>query len=151
MMFATAVFEVNSVKIITTIARMRTKSTIGTPFKKLKYSAIHSESPLALNALDNAIPPPKRSRIPHGILTAHCQFKVNSCLFQETGSMNRSTAPRIAIVQSSIPGKSISKPGITNSPMSLDARKIHAIATRTKTKRVFFSPRLIVPIDSISR
>ena len=29
MMFATAVFEVNSVKIITTIARMRTKSTIG--------------------------------------------------------------------------------------------------------------------------
>ena len=53
MMFATAVFEVNSVKIITTIARIRTNRTIGTPFKNPKYSAIHSESPLALNALDN--------------------------------------------------------------------------------------------------
>ena len=57
-------------------------------------------SPLSMKAVERESPPPKRMRIPHGILEAHSQFMVKTPSLAFTGSRKRRMAPAIAMVAS---------------------------------------------------
>jgi len=68
-----AKLEVTSVKKLTIAVTISTKRITATPSKTVIWLAIQLAKPVSVNALANAIPPPKRMMMPQGILTASSQ------------------------------------------------------------------------------
>jgi len=60
--------------------------------------------------------------------------------FVSTGRTKRRSAPNIAMVESLMPGKMISRPGMTIPPISLVCSNIQARAVNVKTISVQRSP-----------
>ncbi|OQA59730.1 MAG: hypothetical protein BWY45_00587 [Euryarchaeota archaeon ADurb.Bin294] len=104
-----------------------------------------SARPDLIKPFERQMPPPKRRRMPQGILAADSQSMVYCRSLMLTGRMKRRIAPNIAMVESSIPGKRISRPGMVISPIFFVAEKIHIRAVMTKTINVHRSPVVIRP------
>ena len=147
---AIAVFEAISVANETTSATTRMRRMIGSPWMIVRDWTMLAASPLWMKPFESAMPPPKRIRMPQGIFTAHSQSIVKMPSFRSTGRMKRRNAPKIAMVESWMPGKIISRPGMVTLPITLVFAKIQARAVMTKTASVQRSPTEIGPSFSSS-
>src|SRR5699024_4287136 len=70
---AVAVFDVSSVKKITSAATTKKTTNMFRPCKPVNCEPIHSDRPDSTKPAAIASPPPKRSKIPHGNLSAVLQ------------------------------------------------------------------------------
>src|SRR5699024_3160868 len=96
----------------------------------------HSDNPDSTNPAAIAKPPPNKSKMPHGNLTADSQSRSRSPFMLIEGMMNKSMANVMAIAPSLIPGKIFS---------SKNERVIHDNAAKLKIKNTSFSSAEAAP------
>ncbi len=142
---AIAVLDVTSVNNETSIATNRMMNSTSSMDRRVRCFTSSSAKPDLINPLERQIPPPKRRRTPQGIFSTDSQSMVYCRFLMLTGRRKSRIAPNMAIVESSMPGNRISRPGIVMSPIFFVPEKIHMRAVMTKTIRVHRSPGVIRP------
>ena len=94
--------EVNSVRKFIIVQITRTKIKVGTFDNPCKLFPINSDSPLELNAVARANPPPNNKIIPQGICSNTFEARIVFCFSSFDGKRKSKNAIVIAIVPSSI-------------------------------------------------
>src|SRR5690625_458516 len=127
---AVAVLDVTSVRKITSAVTTAITNIKLTPCSPINCKPIHSDNPDSTNPDAIAKPPPNRSKIPHGNLTAVSQSNKRSPFLLTDGIMNKIMAKVIAITPSLIPSIKLDKK---------NERVIHENAAKPKMRKTSFS------------
>src|SRR5699024_8852949 len=138
---AVAVFDVISVKKITSKVTMKITSSKFNPFNPDNCKPIHSDKPELTNPAAMARPPPNNSNIPQGNFTAVSQSSKRSFLKRMDGMINNTIAKKIAITPSDTPGKYL---------VMKNERVIHDKAAKRNTIKTIISSGEALPIFTFS-
>src|SRR5699024_6020226 len=124
-------FDVISVKKITSAVTVMITMSVLIPLSPINREPIHSDNPDSINPSAIAKPPPNKSKIPHGKLTAVFQSNRRSPFLLTEGIINKIIAKAIAIVPSVMPLINFDKK---------KERVIHEKAAKLNTIKTSFSP-----------
>ena len=98
-----ATLDVSSVRNRTSATTTMMKNSGGRALSASRLSPIHFDKPVRDTASPSAIPPPNRTRTPHGRRTASSQFRIARPSPAPAGTRNMSKAPNMAIIMSAWP------------------------------------------------
>mmetsp|Transcript_78801 Transcript_78801/g.222813 ORF Transcript_78801/g.222813 Transcript_78801/m.222813 type:complete len:400 (-) Transcript_78801:416-1615(-) len=140
---AVAVLLVTSVRKVTSSTAANTTRSVGAPWRTDSCWPSHSESPVALKPVASAKPPPKSSRMCHGVLRSVGQSisHLDSPLASLAGIIKRRIAIATEIVSS--PSLALLRPSAWQTGLrTIQARTVRLKTIATRTSAWLMGPSL---------